>query len=75
MMPDNQKETQMPFANGVTIAGYGVVRNAPWHVAGIYGTEAEANFKAAELGLDYQVHYGENREGTDDFIWGETSTG
>lgn len=62
----------MPFVNGTTLKGWGVVRNAPWHFAGLYSTEQEAKQKAAELGAEYEVHYGENREGSDDFIWTST---
>ena len=59
----------MPFVNGVTTTGWGVVRNDPWHLVGVYGTEAEATAKATEMGEGYEVHFGENREGSDDFVW------
>lgn len=61
----------MPFQNGNTLAGYGVVRVAPatWHFAGLFKTKQEAAAKAAELGDGYEVHYGEQQEGTDNFIW------
>lgn len=65
----------MPFVDGTTLTGWGVVRNAPWHFAGIYTTEAEAKSKAADMGQGYEVHYGENREGSDDFIWSGTTSG
>jgi hypothetical protein len=63
----------MGYESGKTISGWGVVRNSPWHFAGIFETESEAKARAAELGEGYEVHYGDNREGTDDFIW--TSAG
>jgi hypothetical protein len=59
----------MPFKNGTTLVGYGVVRCAPWDFVGLFTTEAEANKKALEMGEGYEVHYGEHQEGTDNFIW------
>lgn len=59
----------MPFTNGETIKGWGVVRGEPWHLAGIFKTEAEARAKARELGAHYEVHYGDGRNGSDDFVW------
>ena len=61
----------MPFVEGTTLKGWGVTRNAPWHFAGIFQTKEEAEVRAKELGADYEVHYGENQEGTDNFIWGD----
>ncbi len=59
----------MPFINGKTVACWGVVRSAPWHLAGMYDGKADADAKALEMGPEYIVRWGENREGTDDFIW------
>lgn len=59
----------MSFVEGTTLTGWGVVRSAPWHFAGIFETKQQAESKANELGPEYEVHFGENREGTDDFIW------
>lgn len=59
----------MPFKEGNTVAGWGVVRNAPWDFAGIFKSKDEAEAKAADMGEEYDVHYGENQEGTDNFIW------
>jgi hypothetical protein len=59
----------MPFVNGTTLTGWGVVRGSPWHFAGIFPTKDEADAKATEMGDGYEVHFGENREGSDDFIW------
>lgn len=61
----------MPFENAETIFGWGVVRSRPWHLAGVFETREEAEAKAAELGEGYAVHRGENRKGSDDFIWTE----
>jgi len=62
-------EDIMPFSDGKTISCWGVVRFSPWHLADMYDGKAEANAKALEMGPDYVVRWGENREGTDDFIW------
>jgi hypothetical protein len=65
----------MPFVGGNTLTGWGVVRNAPWHFAGMFASKAEADAKAAEMGEGYEVYYGENREGSDDFIWAASQQG
>lgn len=61
----------MPFKNGRTIVGWGVVRLSPWDFDRVYQTREEAEAEAAKMGSDYQVLWGENREGTEDFIFGE----
>lgn len=63
----------MPFSEGVTLTGWGVVRPSPWHFIGIYETNEIAMAVAAELGTEYEVHFGDNREGTDDFVWSNCS--
>ncbi|QHP92015.1 hypothetical protein EXE55_14305 [Burkholderia glumae] len=52
------------------VLGWGVIRRAPWHFAGIYPSEDAANAVAAELGADYVSDYGSYRVGSDDFIGG-----
>ena len=61
----------MAFVEGTTISGWGVVRVAPatWHFVGIYQSKADADLKAAELGPDYVVRFGQGHDGTDDFVW------
>ena len=59
----------MPFVNGETLIGWGVVRNSPWHFAGLFPTEEQAKAKAREMGSEYIVAYGENRAGSDDFVF------
>ena len=59
----------MPFENGNTITGWGVMKSKPWHLAGIFQTREEAEAKAAELGEGYAVRFGENLEGSGNFIW------
>ena len=58
----------MPYVEGTTLTGWGVVRDAPWHFAGLFGTKEEAEAKAKQLGPEYEARHGDNREGTDDFI-------
>jgi hypothetical protein len=64
----------MPFKEGRTLVGYGVVRVAPsvWHFAGLFQSKTEADAKAADFGEGYEVHYGEQQEGTDNFVWTRT---
>lgn len=58
----------MPFKEGNTLTGWGFVRGAPWDFAGIFKTKEEAEAKAADMGEGYEVRYGENQEGTDNFM-------
>jgi hypothetical protein len=58
----------MAFKEGKTLKGWGVVRNAPWHFAGLYPTWQEADAKAREMGAGYAALFGEQQEGTDNFI-------
>ncbi|HEF8785119.1 TPA: hypothetical protein QH450_002032 [Providencia alcalifaciens] len=53
------------------VLGWGVVRYAPWHLYGVYLTEAKAKQQIDLLGGEYEVHYGSHRLNSDDFIWGE----
>jgi len=59
----------MPFKGGKTKAGYAVVRRDPWSFIGLYKTKEKAARVAAEFGTDYEVHWGEHEEGTDNFVW------
>jgi hypothetical protein len=61
------------FLTGQTATGWGVVRPFPWQFAGIYSSMAEAVAKAEELGPDYIVRYGDNRVGSDDFIYDDVA--
>ncbi|HYP64655.1 MAG TPA: hypothetical protein VEQ16_12235 [Acidocella sp.] len=58
----------MPYLQDLTIRGWGVFRDSPWHLAGVYYTEAQATAKASQLGNEYKIAYGENRDSTSDFI-------
>ena len=58
----------MPFTMGKALKGWGVVRKSPWHFAGLYPTKQEADAKAQEMGAGYVVLFGEQLQGTDNFI-------
>jgi hypothetical protein len=62
----------MPFTEGRTIVGWGVVRLDPWDFDAIYPTREEAEAEAEKLGPDYRALWGENQEGTDNFIFAES---
>lgn len=61
----------MPFldsSNPGWYRGFGVLRSAPWHFAGIHMDAEAAEKQAATLGDGYEVRFGSNRYGTDDFL-------
>jgi serine protease Do len=49
--------------------GYGVVQGNPWRLAGLFPDVERAEQLRAMLGPKFEVHFGTNRSGTDDFIW------
>jgi hypothetical protein len=59
----------MPFKAGRTLKGWGVIRENPWHFAGLFPTREAAEAKAKELGPGYIARPGEQQEGTDNFVW------
>lgn len=59
----------MPFVDGNTVKGWGVFRQEPWHFVGVFPTKEAAEAKARDMGPGYIVAFGENREGTDDFVY------
>ena len=59
----------MPFTEGKTERGWGVFREKPWHLAGVFRLFQEARAKARELGPDYQVKLGQYHTGSDDFVF------
>lgn len=61
----------MPFKEGRTLVGWGVVRLNPWELDGIYSTREEAEEEAAKAGPDFEVHWGENQEGTNNFVFAD----
>jgi hypothetical protein len=63
----------MPFTDGRTLRGWGVVREAPsWHFAGLFPTREAAETKATEMGRGYIARFGEQQEGTDNFVFSAT---
>ncbi len=64
----------MSYLGGDTVAGWGVVRETPWHFVGIFATLVEADARAVAMGSGYIVRYGEHRGGTDDFVWSDIAT-
>jgi hypothetical protein len=59
----------MPYVEGKTRRGWGVVSPVPWKFAGLFSSKLDAEKEAAKLGRNYLVRFGDNREGTDDFVW------
>lgn len=51
------------------IAGWGVVRVQPWHLAGIFETQAEALRRMKELSPSYIVRFGSGFPRSHDFFW------
>jgi hypothetical protein len=64
----SEGDNLMPFVEGKTVSGWGVVRFSPWHFAGIFAKKEDAEARARDLGEGYEVKWGENREGSDDFV-------
>lgn len=54
------------------VLGWAVVRNAPWHLAGVHPDEQSARSIARGLGETYRVKYGSHRLGSDDFVSGDS---
>jgi hypothetical protein len=58
-----------PYVEGKLAVAGGVVSPAPWKFAGLFSSKLDAENEAAKLGGEYVVRFGDNREGTDDFVW------
>lgn len=54
-------------------AGWGVVRLAPWHLAGVFLESSRAEELAALLGPTYVVKYGEHAIGSSEFTFTEAA--
>jgi hypothetical protein len=50
------------------IVGWGVIRNEPWDLAGMFPTKQEAEVAREKLGESYRVRYGSRKLGSNDFI-------
>lgn len=55
-------------ANPGSALGWGVLRGAPWHLAGLHPDREQAEAHRNTLGDGYEVRFGSNRIGTDDFM-------
>lgn len=63
-------ERIIPFldiSNPGVYRGFGVIRSAPWHLAGLFPDSDQAKDFAATLGGEYEVRFGAHRYGTTDF--------
>ncbi|TAN66933.1 MAG: hypothetical protein EPN17_11915 [Methylobacter sp.] len=56
------------IANPGWVKGWGVIRSAPWHFAGLFLYKEEADALRSKLGAGYRVANGSHRIGSDDFI-------
>lgn len=63
----------MPIVNGKTLIGWGAVRETPWHFAGLFASQGEAQIKAEEMGDGYVARYGERQDTPDTFTTSETA--
>ena len=57
----------MPDSRTANRHGWGVCRIVPWHMQGVYFTEAEANSEAKKAGREYHVAFGSSHAGTNNF--------
>ena len=51
--------------------GWGVMRDKPWHLAGVFEWSSEAEKMALRMGSDYKVRFGEKPCDSDLFICSE----
>ena len=57
----------MPIVDGKTLIGWGAVRETPWHFAGLFASQEEAQMKADAMGEGYVARYGERQDEPDTF--------
>lgn len=62
-------ESDAPVPGDTLKQGWGVVRLAPWHLAGVFASSLEAERLAAQLGPGYLVKYGDRVAGAVDFTF------
>jgi len=62
---------RMALPIGKALRGWGVIRPAPYHFAGLYRTKSEADAKAVAMGPEYIVSYGAQEAGTENFFASE----
>lgn len=54
-------------------AGWGVLRQAPWHLAGVFSSSADAEKLARAMGAGYVVKYGDHAIGSQNFSFASGS--
>ncbi|HBP87738.1 MAG TPA: hypothetical protein DD706_08590 [Nitrospiraceae bacterium] len=54
------------------IRGWAVLRRNPWHLQGLYEESLQAEEILQAIGADYEIIYGSNQYGSDDFFWSGT---
>lgn len=64
----------MPIVDGKTLIGWGAVRETPWHFAGLYASQEEAQAEANRMGDGYVARYGERQSITDTFASADPET-
>lgn len=57
--------------NAGSVLGWGVVRNSPWSLHGVFSSKDDAESQAKTAGDDYVVGYGSHVPGTDNFIFSD----
>jgi serine protease Do len=55
-------------SNPGSCRGWGVLRQGPWHLAGVFPDAEQAGEHRAKLGDGYEVRFGTHKVGTDDFM-------
>ncbi len=55
------------------VRGWGVYRKEPWHLYGVYASEAEATAAQIKVGSKYKKAFGSHKIGTDDFLTGSAA--
>ncbi|MBI3439437.1 MAG: hypothetical protein HY054_12455 [Proteobacteria bacterium] len=55
--------------------GWGVVRQQPWHLAGVFASSADAEALARQMGEGYAVKYGDHAIGSPEFSFSNPEAG
>lgn len=68
MSEEQNKSYALDGENNGWIVGWGVVRNNPWDLAGMFPPKEEAEAAKGRLGAAYEVRHGSRKLGSNDFI-------
>lgn len=63
----------MPIPGEMLKQGWGVLRQKPWHLAGVFTSSADAEALAQNLGPGYEVRYGEHDANASSFSFTATA--